>query len=128
MVQAILSLLDLRPSVRYDVASMSGTPRKESFEDHLKIVEETVRALESEQLPLEEAMAKYEAGMLAHAKCKEILAGLEKKIEQLVRRPDGSLGTRPLDAAPEKSAPGPKEREPRVEGPRKKRPDEDLPF
>ena len=100
---------------RYDVAPMSA-PRKDSFEDYLKIVEETVRALESEQLPLEEAMAKYEAGMVAHAKCREILAALEKKIEQLVRKPDGTLAAKPLEAAPERTAP------------KKKKADEDLPF
>ncbi len=94
---------------------MTG-PKKESFEDYLKIVEETVRALESEQLPLEEAMSRYEAGMVAHAKCKEILAGLEKKIEQLVRKPDGTLAAKPLEAAPEKTAP------------RKKKADEEIPF
>jgi exodeoxyribonuclease VII small subunit len=96
---------------------MTG-PKKESFEDHLKVVEETVRALESENLPLEEAMAKYEAGMLAHAKCREILALLEKKIEQLVRKPDGSLAARPLEAHAEKPAPVAK----------KKKPEDDLPF
>jgi len=92
---------------------MSEKPKKERFEDHLRTLEEVVKAIESGSLSLEEAMEKYEAGVAAHAKCKEILGQLEKKIEQLVRQHDGTLVARPL--------------EPQA-APKKKKADEDLPF
>jgi exodeoxyribonuclease VII small subunit len=93
-------------------------PRKERFEDHLKALEEAVKALESGQLGLEEAMEKYELGRAALARCFEILEQAEKKIEQLVRKPDGSLGTKPLEPATERPAAPPK----------KKKSDDELPF
>jgi exodeoxyribonuclease VII small subunit len=67
------------------------------FEDFLKQVEEAVRSLESGNLGLEESIGRYESGMTALKRCYEILEQAEKKIEQLVRQKDGSLGTRPIE-------------------------------
>ncbi len=79
-------------------------PKKETFEDHQRKVEEAVRALESGQLGLEESLEQYEAGMTALKKCYEILNQIEKKIEVLVQQKDGSLGAKPLQAESEVTA------------------------
>jgi exodeoxyribonuclease VII small subunit len=80
--------------------------KKEKFEDHLRQVEEAVKALEGGKLGLEESIEKYETGMNALKQCYAILQQAEKKIQLLVKEKDGSLGTRDFDpaAAEEKPA------------------------
>lgn len=94
-------------------------PRKERFEDLLRKVEEVVKALESGTLGLEDSLEQYEQGREALAKCHAILEQAEKRIELLVRQPDGSLQSQPLDAAAAKATEKPA---------RKKKDDADLPF
>ncbi len=72
--------------------------KKETFEDYLRQVEETVKSLESGKLGLEESLAKYEAGVKAIKKCYEILGEVEKKIEILVKEKDGSIKSKGFEA------------------------------
>ena len=72
---------------------------KDKFEDHLAELEEAIRQLEGGELGLEESLGKYESGVKALQKCREILETAEKKIEELVKNKDGSLSTRPLETA-----------------------------
>lgn len=60
--------------------------KKDRFEDHLKTVEEAVRALESGKLDLEESLEKYEKGVAALRRCYEILAEAERRLEEVRRR------------------------------------------
>ena len=71
---------------------------KEKFEDHLAELEESIRQLEGGQLGLEESLTKYESGVKALRRCYEILEAAEKKIEELVKNKDGTLGTKPLES------------------------------
>lgn len=63
--------------------------KKETFEDHLKQVEEVVRALESGKLGLEESIERYEIGIRAIKECYRILEAAEKKIQILAKDRDG---------------------------------------
>ncbi len=80
------------------------TPRKEKFEDHLRQVEEAVKALEGGKLGLEESIERYETGIKALRQCYQILEQAEKKIQLLVKEKDGSLAAKDFDvpAAEEK--------------------------
>jgi exodeoxyribonuclease VII small subunit len=73
--------------------------KKEKFEDHLRQVEETVKALEGGKLGLEESIEKYEAGIKALRQCYLILEQAEKKIQLLVKEKDGSLTPRDFEPA-----------------------------
>lgn len=59
--------------------------KKERFEDHLQSVEGAVQKLESGDLPLEDALAQYEAGVKALKQCYEILEAAEKRVEILLK-------------------------------------------
>ena len=87
---------------------MSDKPaRKERFEDHLRQVEEAVKALEGGKLGLEESIEKYETGIKALRQCYAILEQAEKKIQLLVKEKDGSLAAKDFEpgAVEEKAAP-----------------------
>ena len=53
------------------------------FEEALKKLETIVAAMESEELPLESLLAKYEEGTRLARTCQEKLAEAELKIQQL---------------------------------------------
>ena len=62
-----------------------------SFEEALAKLEETVRRLESGNLPLDEAVGLFEEGTrLAHL-CNERLDAAELKVSQLVQLPGGDV-------------------------------------
>ncbi len=65
---------------------------KMSFEDALARLEAIVYQLESGSLPLEESIKQFEEGMRLSKICGDKLSDAENKIEQLVKRSDGSLG------------------------------------
>lgn len=68
----------------------SETPDLPAFDDALGQLEETVQALESGQLKLDEALAIFERGMhLAHV-CQDVLDRAELRVRQLVVADDGS--------------------------------------
>ena len=74
-------------------------PKKEKFEDHLKVVEEAVRSLEGGKLGLEESIERYEQGIKALRQCYLILEQAEKKIQMLVRDKEGGLAVKDFEAA-----------------------------
>ena len=65
---------------------------KMSFEDALARLEAIVHQLESGALPLEESIKQFEEGMRLSKICGDKLSDAENKIEQLVKRSDGTLG------------------------------------
>jgi len=70
----------------------------ESFETQLKRLEKLVSAMESGELPLEEAVKTFEEGMAISKKLSEILAQAERKIEVLLAKEDGGAVLKPFDS------------------------------
>jgi exodeoxyribonuclease VII small subunit len=66
------------------------------FEEALKKLEAIVEAMESEDLPLETLLAKYEEGTRLSRVCQEKLAEAEVKIQQLEKNAAGELKVKPL--------------------------------
>ena len=67
------------------------------FEDALKKLEGIVEAMESDDLPLETLLAKYEEGSKLVKICREKLSEAELKIQQLEKHAAGELKLRPLE-------------------------------
>ena len=72
------------------------------FEEALKKLETIVAAMESDELPLETLLAKYEEGTRLARTCQEKLAEAELKIEQLEKTAAGEMKLKPV-ALPEGS-------------------------
>jgi exodeoxyribonuclease VII small subunit len=69
------------------------------FEEALKKLEAIVEAMESEELPLETLLAKYEEGTQLARTCQEKLAEAELKIQQLEKNAASELKLKPLPPA-----------------------------
>lgn len=67
------------------------------FEKVLERLEKIVEDLESGNIPLEDALKKYEEGVKLSRLCSQKLAQAETKIEVLTRTLSGVLETKPLD-------------------------------
>jgi exodeoxyribonuclease VII small subunit len=67
------------------------------FEEALKKLEGIVGAMESDELPLEALLAKYEEGTRLVKICQEKLAEAELKIQQLEKSAVGEIKLKPLD-------------------------------
>jgi exodeoxyribonuclease VII small subunit len=74
-------------------AKAAGIP----FEEALKKLETIVEAMESEELPLESLMAKYEEGTKLAKTCQEKLAEAELKIQRLEKTASGELKLKSLE-------------------------------
>ena len=66
------------------------------FEEALKKLESIVEAMESEELPLETLLGKYEEGTRLTKICQDKLAEAELKIQQLEKTAAGDLKLKPL--------------------------------
>jgi exodeoxyribonuclease VII small subunit len=69
------------------------------FEEALKKLESIVEAMESEELPLETLLGKYEQGTRLAKVCQDKLAEAELKIQELEKGAAGELKLKPLAAA-----------------------------
>ncbi len=67
------------------------------FEEALKKLETIVEAMESDDLPLETLLAKYEEGSKLVKICQEKLAEAELKIQQLEKNAAGEMKLKPVD-------------------------------
>jgi len=67
-----------------------------TFEDALAELDQIVRGLEGGALKLDAAVLAFERGVMLRRHCEAKLAEVEARVEALVQRPDGSLGTRAL--------------------------------
>jgi exodeoxyribonuclease VII small subunit len=79
-----------------------------SFDDALAELQRTVGELETGGQPLEAAIALYERGVALQARCEQLLADAELRVQQLVSRAGGVLETRdvrPEDAVEDPGAP-----------------------
>ena len=85
-------------SVRTGEAAKNGNV---PFEEALRKLEGIVEAMESEELPLEALLARYEEGRRLAQICQTKLAEAELKIQQLEKNAAGELKLKP--APPELS-------------------------
>ncbi len=69
------------------------------FEEALKKLETIVEAMESEELPLETLLTKYEEGTRLAKICQEKLADAEMKIQQLEKTAAGEMKLTPIPLA-----------------------------
>jgi exodeoxyribonuclease VII small subunit len=72
-----------------------------NFEENLKELEDILQQLEHGDLPLETALAKFEAGMRLIRLCNHQLDAVDHKVEILLRDEAGNLTTRPFQVADE---------------------------
>lgn len=70
-----------------------------SFDEALAELQRAVAELEAGGQPLEAAIALYERGVALQARCEQLLADAQLRVEQLVTRAGGAIETRPV--APE---------------------------
>ena len=68
------------------------------FEKALERLEKIVEDLESGNMPLEDALKKYEEGVKLSRLCAEKLSQAETKIETLTRTLNSTLESAPLDS------------------------------
>ena len=68
----------------------------QSFEKALERLEEIATAMESGELGLEKMVAAFEEGQKLVKLCSSKLNEVEKKIELLVKKSDGSVGAEPF--------------------------------
>lgn len=66
------------------------------FEKALERLEKIVEELESGNIPLDEALKKYEEGVRLSRACSEKLTQAEKKIQILTKTLDGSVKREPF--------------------------------
>ena len=71
------------------------------FEEVLKTLEGIVGAMESDDLPLETLLSKYEEGTKLVKICQEKLAEAELKIQQLEKNAAGEIKLKPVDLSEE---------------------------
>jgi exodeoxyribonuclease VII small subunit len=79
-------------------AGQSNAAKADSlpFEEALKKLETIVEAMESEDLPLESLLAKYEEGSRLAKMCQDKLAEAELKIQQLEKGASGEMKLKPF--------------------------------
>lgn len=73
------------------------------FEAALKRLQGVLEALESEDLPLESLLARYEEGTGLAKVCQQKLAEAELKIQRLEKNASGELRLKPVEAPAERS-------------------------
>jgi len=73
------------------VAGQNNPAKNPPFEEALKKLEGIVEAMESDDLPLETLLAKYEEGSKLVKICQQKLAEAELKIQQLEKNAAGEM-------------------------------------
>lgn len=74
-------------------------PEEMTFEQALKSLEEAVAQLEKGQMPLDESLDCFEAGVQSANLCRKKLQAVEARIETLMKKADGSFTTEPFGEA-----------------------------
>lgn len=65
--------------------------KKKTFEESMKQLEQIVEDLENGDLPLEDALRKFEEGVALSRFCFQKLDETEKKVSLLLQEPDGRI-------------------------------------
>ena len=72
-------------------------PEEMTFEQALQSLEEAVTRLEQGQMPRDEALDCFEAGVQGANLCRKSLQAVEARIETLMKNADGSFTTEPFN-------------------------------
>ena len=88
------------------MSTKSNTPKEpeHTFESAVERLEGIVDAMESDKMPLEELLVRYEEGIKLVKTCQQKLESAEKRIEIITRNAAGKPQTAPFDPS---SAPTP---------------------
>ncbi|MCD4743558.1 MAG: exodeoxyribonuclease VII small subunit [Desulfobacteraceae bacterium] len=76
---------------------MTKKIQKLKFETSMEELENIVKELESGDLPLEDAIKKFESGMKYSTYCNDILDKTEKKISILLKDANGNIKEEPFE-------------------------------
>ncbi|HTA95785.1 MAG TPA: exodeoxyribonuclease VII small subunit [Verrucomicrobiae bacterium] len=79
----------------------NNPPKTPQFEEALKKLEGIVEAMESDDLPLETLLMKYEEGSKLVKICQGKLAEAELKIQQLEKNAAGEMKLKPINLSEE---------------------------
>jgi exodeoxyribonuclease VII small subunit len=82
-------------------AGSGGEAAEVPFETALKRLEGIVTAMESDDLPLETLLARYEEGVKLVEVCQARLAAAEVRLEQLEKTAAGELARKPVELPPD---------------------------
>jgi exodeoxyribonuclease VII small subunit len=82
-------------------AGQNNPAKTPPFEEALKKLEGIVEAMESDDLPLETLLAKYEEGAKLVKICQEKLSEAELKIQQLEKTAAGEVKLKPINLSEE---------------------------
>jgi exodeoxyribonuclease VII small subunit len=77
-------------------------PEEMTFENALKNLEEAVARLEKGQIPLDEALDCFEAGVKSATLCRKKLQAVEARIQVLMKDADGAEVVVPFDGDADK--------------------------
>lgn len=91
-----------RPKKSDGGAAAAGEP---GFEQRLEALEAIVRELEGEGLSLETSLSRYQQGVEHLKACRALLDGAERRLLELLEKPDGSAAERPLRVTEQGLAP-----------------------
>ncbi|HYM61749.1 MAG TPA: exodeoxyribonuclease VII small subunit [Thermoanaerobaculia bacterium] len=94
------------PQIGYNGDSMARL-RGNDFEKSFQQLERIVQRLESEELPLDEALRLFEEGIGLSRFCHAKLSEVEKKIELILADAKGEPRTEPFEATELESETGP---------------------
>jgi exodeoxyribonuclease VII small subunit len=84
-------------------AGQNSPAKNPPFEEALQKLEGIVEAMESDDLPLETLLGKYEEGAKLVKVCQEKLTEAELKIQQLEKSAAGEMKLKPLDLSEEEA-------------------------
>lgn len=70
---------------------MAAREKQATFEEALKSLESVVAKLEAGDVPLEESIRLFEEGMTLSGLCQKRLDEADRKIEMLLRKPEGTV-------------------------------------
>lgn len=70
---------------------------EKSFESSLRELEEIVEQLEAGDLPLEASLELFERGVRLSRECQKRLDAAERRVEVLLKEPDGTYSTARFD-------------------------------
>jgi len=80
-------------------AAQAGDSKDLAFEEALRKLEGIVESMESDELPLETLLARFEEGTRLAKICQSKLTEAELKIQQLETNSAGELTLRPVEVA-----------------------------
>ena len=101
---------------------------EQKFEKDLEKLEEIVAALEEGELPLDDALKRFEEGIKLANRCEKALADAEKKIEILTKNAEGNLEAPPFDEENPEGETGPKIRKSKKQDSDEPKDGDELPF